>query len=115
MEAIAKYKYAPISPQKARLVADQIRGIHTKTATSLLSFSVKKASFFVNKVLQSVIANAENNFRMDKEKLFVSKIFVDCGPTRKTFHARARGRGNKILKRSCHITVIVSDTKKNKD
>lgn len=109
MEAIAKLKHARISAQKARLVADQVRGKPVGKALSTLVFSTKKAAEMVKKVLDSAIANAEHNLGADIDELKVSKIYVDEGPVFKRMHARARGRGARILKRTCHITVMVSD------
>jgi large subunit ribosomal protein L22 len=109
VEVIAKHRHARISPQKVRLVADQIRGQHVEAAVDLLTFSTKKAAGLVKKVLESAIANAEHNNAMDIDELKVSSIFIDEGPIMKRFSARARGRANRILKRSCHITVKVSD------
>lgn len=105
----AKMKFAKISAQKVRLVADQIRGKKVAEATDLLVFSNKKAAALVKKVLDSAIANAEHNDGADIDELKVSRIFVDEGPTMKRLHARARGRSDRILKRSCHITVMVSE------
>lgn len=109
MEIAAKYKYARISAQKARLVADQIRGLSVSKAVNVLSFSTKKAAAMFKKTLDSAIANAEHNEGADIDELRVSTVFVDEGPTFKRMHARARGRGARILKRTCHITVKVSD------
>jgi large subunit ribosomal protein L22 len=109
MEVAAKLRYAGISPQKARLVADQVRNLPVEQALNLLAFSQKKAAVLIKKVLESAIANAEHNEGADIDELKVSRIFVDEGPTQKRFHARARGRGDRILKRSSHITVSVSD------
>jgi len=109
MEAVAKLRYAGISPQKARLVADQIRNMPVERALNLLTFSQKKAGAMIKKVLESAIANAEHNEGADIDELRVSRAFVDEGPTQKRFHARARGRGDRILKRSSHITIGVSD------
>ncbi len=109
METAAKLSYARISPQKCRLVADQIRGLPVEQALQLLAFSTKKASALVKKVLESAIANAEHNDGADIDELKVSKIFVDQGPTLKRMRARAKGRGNRILKRTSHITVMVAD------
>lgn len=111
MEAIAKLKYARLSAQKARLVADQIRGLPVERALQLLSFSQKRAASLVKKVLESAIANAEHNQGADVDALKVSTIFVDGGPTHKRMHARAKGRGARILKRTSHITVTVADSK----
>jgi len=109
MEAVAKLRYAGISPQKARLVADQIRNMPVEQALNLLTFSQKKAGAMIKKVLESAIANAEHNEGADIDELRVSRAFVDEGPTQKRFQARARGRGDRILKRSSHITIGVSD------
>jgi large subunit ribosomal protein L22 len=109
METSAKLSYARISPQKCRLVADQVRGLPVEKALQLLSFSTKKGAGIVKKVLESAIANAEHNDGADIDELKVSRIFVDQGPTLKRMHARAKGRGNRILKRTSHITVMVAD------
>lgn len=110
MEVKAKLSHARISAQKARLVADQVRGLSAEKAVELLRFSSKKAAAIVKKVLDSAIANAEHNDGADIDELKVSRIFVDEGPTSKRSRARAKGRGNQILKRTCHITVMVSDS-----
>lgn len=109
MEVVAKHKYARISPQKTRLVADQIRGVPVARALQILNFSDKKAAAVVKKVLESAIANAEHNAGADVDDLKVSMIFVDEAPSLKRMHARAKGRGNRILKRNSHITVAVAD------
>ena len=109
MEAIAKHRFARISPQKARLIADQVRGKNVASALEILTFSNKKAADLVKKVLESAIANAEHNEGADIDDLNVSKIFVDEGPTMKRIMPRAKGRADRILKRSSHITVIVAD------
>jgi len=109
MEAIAKHNFARISPQKARLVADQIRGKSVDQALEILTFSNKKAAELVKKVLESAIANAEHNEGADIDDLSVAKIFVDEGPTMKRIMPRAKGRADRILKRSSHITVVVAD------
>lgn len=109
MEVQAKLKFARISPQKCRLVADQIRGLPVEKAINLLTFSNKKAAELIKEVLNSAIANAEHNDGMDVDSLFVSTTFVDAGPTMKRFEARAKGRGNRILKRTSHITVKVAE------
>lgn len=110
MEVSARLKYAPISAQKARLVADQVRGMPVGEAEQMLSFSPKKAAGIVRKVLMSAIANAENNEGADIDELKVKAIFVDEGTTYKRFRARAKGRASKILKRTSHVTVTVSDS-----
>lgn len=109
MEVAAKLRFARISPQKCRLVADQIRGMRVEAALKTLAFSNKKASGMVKKVLESAIANAEHNEGADVDELKVSRVFVDEGPTLKRWRARAKGRANRILKRTSHITVMVSE------
>jgi large subunit ribosomal protein L22 len=109
MEAIAKHNFARISPQKARLVADLIRGKSVDQALEILTFSNKKAAVMVKKVLESAIANAEHNEGADIDDLNVAKIFVDEGPVMKRIMPRAKGRADRILKRSSHITVVVAD------
>lgn len=110
MEVAAKLKGASISAQKARLVADQIRGKSVEEALNILTFSPKKASVLVKKVLNSAIANAEHNEGADIDELRVSTIFVDEGLTMKRILPRAKGRADRILKRTCHITVKVADS-----
>ena len=107
MQAKAILRTARISPQKARLVADQVRGMPVARASDLLQFSDKKAAHLIRKVLMSAISNAENNQGADVDELKVSSIFVDEGPMLKRFMARAKGRGSRILKRTSHITVVV--------
>ena len=109
MEVSARLKGARISAQKARLVADQVRGKPVEEALDLLEFSPKKAAHLVKKVLNSAIANAENNEGADVDELKVSSIFVDEGMTMKRLRPRAKGRADRILKRSCHITVKVAE------
>ena len=109
MEALAKHNFARISPQKARLVADLIRGKSVDQALEILTFSNKKAAVLVKKVLESAIANAEHNEGADIDDLSVAKIFVDEGPIMKRIMPRAKGRADRILKRSSHITVVVAD------
>ena len=109
MEALAKHRFARTSPQKARLVADQIRGLHVEKALEVLSYSTKKADDLMKKVLESAIANAEHNDGADIDELVVAKVFVDEGPTMKRIKPRAKGRADRVLKRSSHITVVVAD------
>ena len=109
MEVAARLKGARISAQKARLVADQVRGMPVEEALSLLEFSPKKAAHIVKKILDSAIANAENNEGADVDELKVSTIYVDEGMTMKRLRPRAKGRADRIFKRSCHITVKVAD------
>jgi len=109
MEVAAKLRGAQISAQKARLVADQVRGMPVEEALNLLQFSPRKAAHIVRKLLDSAIANAENNEGADVDELKVSSIFVDEGMTLKRRKPRAKGRADRILKRTCHITVKVAD------
>ena len=109
MEVSATLKQAHISAQKARLVADQVRGLPVEKALNLLMFSPKKAAGMVRKVLESAIANAEHNEGADIDELKVSAIYVNEATTMKRFRARAKGRGTRILKRNSHITVTVGD------
>jgi large subunit ribosomal protein L22 len=110
MEVRACLKNANLSPQKGRLVADQIRGKNVENALQLLSFSTKKSAAIVKKVLESAIANAEHNEGADIDELKISKVYVDEGRYQARYRARAKGRGARILKRNCHITVAVSDS-----
>jgi large subunit ribosomal protein L22 len=109
MNVAARLRYARISPQKCRLVADMVRGKPVGEALQTLQFTPKKAAGIVKKVLESAIANAEHNHGADIDELKVSAIMVDEAPTFKRFRARARGRGARILKRNSHITVQVAD------
>jgi large subunit ribosomal protein L22 len=109
MATKAKYSYARISAQKVRLVADQIRGLPVEQATNILAFSPKKAAELMKGVLDSAIANAEHNDGADIDELYVSEVMVDDGPTMKRMRARAKGRGNRIIKRTSHITVVVDE------
>ncbi|MBU2885262.1 50S ribosomal protein L22 [Gilvimarinus agarilyticus] len=109
MEVAAKLSGARLSAQKARLVADQIRGKSVEDALDILAFSPKKGAAIVKKVLESAIANAEHNEGADIDELKVSTIFVDEGMTMKRIMPRAKGRADRILKRTCHITVKVAD------
>lgn len=110
METVAYLKHARLSAQKCRLVADQIRGLSVAKALDLLAFSTKKSAGILKKVLESVIANAENNDGADVDELKVSTIYVDQAATHKRMHARAKGRGSRITKPTCHITIKVSDS-----
>ncbi len=108
METRAVLRNAAMSAQKARLVADQVRLMPVGKALDLLNFSTKKAAKLVKKVLESAIANAEHNDGADIDELRVSTIFVDEGRSLKRMQPRAKGRGNRITKRTCHITVNVA-------
>lgn len=109
MEVAAKLSGARISAQKARLVADQIRGKQVEEALNILTFSSKKAAQLVKKVLESAIANAEHNEGADVDDLRVSTVFVNEARSMKRIKPRAKGRADRIIKRSCHITVKVAD------
>jgi len=109
METFAKLKNARISPQKCRLVADVVRGKPVSQALATLKFMPKKGADLVYKVLYSAMSNAENNFNADIDELRLSRIEIDTAPVLKRFHARAKGRGNRIVKRNSHITVYVAD------
>ena len=109
IEVAARLRGARISAQKARLVADQVRGLKVDRALNVLAFSPKKAARIVKKVLESAIANAENNEGADVDELKVSTIFVDEGLVMKRIKPRAKGRADRISKQTCHITIKVSD------
>ncbi|MCR6652645.1 MAG: 50S ribosomal protein L22 [Cellvibrionaceae bacterium] len=109
MEVAAKLRGAGLSAQKARLVADQIRGKSVERALDILAFSPKKGAAIIKKVLESAIANAEHNEGADVDELKVSTIYVDEGLTMKRIRPRAKGRADRISKRTCHITVKVAD------
>ncbi len=109
MRAHSVAKYVRLSPQKCRLVVDQIRNLPVDKALEILEFSPKKGATPVKKVLDSAIANAEHNEGADIDELWVEQAMVDQAPSLKRFRPRAKGRGAPIIKRSCHITVVVSD------
>jgi len=111
MGTIAKLRQAHITPQKARLVADQVRGMPVDRALNILTFSNKKAARMIKKVLESAIANAEHNDGADVDELRVKTIMVDEGPIMKRWMPRARGRANQIFKRTSHVTVEVEEGK----
>lgn len=108
-EIAARLRGARISAQKARLVVDQIRGKKVEDALNILAFSPKKAAKIIKKVLESAIANAENNDGADVDELKVSSVFVDEGMSLKRIKPRAKGRADRITKRTCHITVKVAE------
>ncbi len=112
MEVAATLKYARLSAQKCRLVCDQIRGLSVDRALDILKFSNKRAAAVVKKVLESVIANAEHNQGADIDELKIKEISADQGSTLKRMHARAKGRGCRILKPTCHINIVLSDSTK---
>ena len=109
MQVQAKIRGARLSAQKARLVADQVRGRQVEEAIDLLTYSTKKGADVIRKLLNSAIANAEHNEGADVDELKISEIFVDEGMTMKRIMPRAKGRADRILKRSCHISITVAD------
>jgi large subunit ribosomal protein L22 len=109
MNTTAQLRGVRLSAQKGRLVADQIRGKPVDKALGILQFSPKKAATIIRKVLESAIANAEHNDGADIDTLKVKTIFVERGMFLKRFHARAKGRGNRVLKHTCHIYLTVGD------
>ncbi|MBX2825715.1 MAG: 50S ribosomal protein L22 [Gammaproteobacteria bacterium] len=110
MQTRSHLKQARISAQKVRLVADQIRGLPVEKALEVLTFSDKKAGAIMKKLVDSAIANAEHNEGADIDELRISAVSVDEGPTMKRLQPRAKGRANRILKRTSHITVTVADS-----
>ncbi|ADY54763.1 LSU ribosomal protein L22P [Syntrophobotulus glycolicus DSM 8271] len=113
MEAKAIAKHVRISPRKVRLVVDLIRGKKVEEALAILRFTPKGSTEPVSKVLRSAVANAEHNLELSADDLYVTKIFVDQGPTMKRIMPRAMGRADRIRKRSSHITVVVGDKKED--
>lgn len=109
MEATAKTRFVRISAQKARLVADMIRGRKVGDALNVLDYTPKKAARIIAKTLRSAVANAEDQQNVDVDDLYVKRAFVDEGPTQRRILPRAHGRATRILKRSSHITVIVDE------
>ena len=109
METRAVAKYIRVSPQKARLVADGIRGMKADTAVTTLRFMPKKAARILRKVLESAVANADQRDSVDVDTLYVKEITIDGGPMLKRFSPRAQGRATRILKRTSHITVVVDE------
>jgi len=111
MQTDATLRFVRLSPKKARFVADLVRGKKVDEAVNILKFSTNRAARIMKKVLESAIANAENNQGADVDALKVTTIMVDEGPSLKRFMARAKGRGTRILKRTSHITVVVGEGK----
>jgi large subunit ribosomal protein L22 len=109
MEVRAKLRFVRVSPRKARLVADLIRGKGSEEATNILAFTKKAAAKILIKLLKSAIANATQKKTIDIDRLYVKKIAVDQGPTMKRFQPRAMGRATTIRKRSSHITIILDE------
>ena len=109
METRAIARFIRISPQKARLVGNNVRGLPVEDAVNILNYTPKKAARLLKKVLNSALANAEQNYSLDLDNLYVKQVRVDEGPTLKRIQPRAMGRANRILKRTSNITVIVEE------
>lgn len=109
MEVKAVARYVRISPQKVRMLADAIKGKPVDKALSMLRFMPQKSAGIVEKVLRSAVANADQQPDIDIDTLIVGNLLVDCGPMLKRFRARARGRGTRIIKRSSHVTVVLTE------
>ena len=109
MEARAVSKYLRVSPYKARLVADLVRGKMVRDALTLLKYTPKKGGRFITQTLRSAVANAENTGSIDVDTLYIKTILVDEGPTLKRFQPRSMGRANRILKRTSHVTVVLDE------
>jgi large subunit ribosomal protein L22 len=109
VEARAIAKYIDVSPRKARLVVDVVRGQPVAKALAMLQFMPQRAARHVRKVIQSAAANAENNYALDPDTLIVSRIYVDEGPSQKRFRPRAHGRVSPLIKRTSHVTAIVAE------
>ena len=111
MQFVARHRYAPTSAQKARLVVDVIRGRHVNDALQALRATHKRASYYVDRVLRSAMANADQSLEADMEQLRVSRAWVDEGPMRKKVRAAARGRAVIVRGRTCHINIVLDDAK----
>ena len=109
MESKAVAKYVRVAPRKVRVVMDLIRGKNIGEALAILKFTPKVGADVIEKVLKSAVANAEHNFDMNVDKLYVASAFVDQGPTLKRIHPRSRGQAFKILKRTSHVTGVVKE------
>ena len=109
MEAKATAKYIRVSPRKMKFICDMVRGKELEEALAILKFSPQKGARELRKVVASASANAENNFGMNKDKLYIAKVNADQGPTLKRFRPRAQGRAFQILKRTSHINVVVKE------
>ena len=109
METNAVAKYVRISPQKIRLIMDQVRGKKVEEAINMLSFAPQRGARILKKLIDSVVANAEQNSDMDVDTLFIKRIYADEGPTLKRFRPRALGRATRIRKRSSHLTVVLDE------
>ena len=111
MEASAVARYIRISPRKVRLIMDELRGRKVEEALNMLSFTPQKGGRILKKLINSAVANAQQNSGVDVDKLFIYRMFADEGPTLKRFSPRAQGRATRILKRTSHLTVILNDKK----
>jgi large subunit ribosomal protein L22 len=109
MESRAVARYIRISPRKVRLIMDEIRGRRIEEALNQLSFAPQKGAFILKKLINSAVANAEQNFEMDVDKLYIKRIYADEGPTLKRFRPRAMGRAARIRKRTSHLTVVLDE------
>jgi large subunit ribosomal protein L22 len=109
MESSAVARYVRISPQKARLVMDQIRGKKVDDALNMLKFAPQKGAGLILKLLNSAVANAQQNSDVDVDELYIKRIFADEGPMLKRIMPRASGRATRILKRTSHLTVVLND------
>lgn len=109
MEARAVARYMRVSPQKMRLIMDEVRGKKVDEAIRLLSFSPKKGAHILKKLINSAVANAEANKEMDVDTLYIKRIYADQGPVMKRFRPRAMGRASRIRKRTSHLTVILDE------
>jgi large subunit ribosomal protein L22 len=109
MESRAVARYIRISPRKVRLIMDEIRGKKIEEALNQLSFAPQKGTFILKKLINSAVANAEQNFEMDVDKLYIKRIFADEGPALKRFRPRAMGRATRIRKRTSHLTVVLDE------
>ncbi|OOP55407.1 MAG: 50S ribosomal protein L22 [Candidatus Brocadia carolinensis] len=113
MEFRSSYKYARISPRKARYVIDLVRGKSVNDALRILRVTHKRSSYMIDKTIRAAIAAANENLEVDIDSLFVTQALVDAGPTRKWQRTRPRGMSGRILKRTSHITVVLSEKLKN--
>jgi len=109
METSAVTKFVRISPRKIRLIMDQVRGKRVEEALNMLSFAPQKGARILKKLINSAVANAEQNSGVDVDALFVKRVYADEGPTLKRFRPRAQGRATRIRKRSSHLTVVLDE------
>jgi len=109
MEVKAVARFVRLSPRKARLIMDQIRGKQVEEAVNLLSFAPQKSAFMIKKLVNSAVSNAEQNTELDVDKLYIKRVFADQGPSLKRFRARALGRASRIRKRTSHLTVVLEE------